>query len=178
MRVSRKTILLVFTVVIVTAAGFTVYWASIPHLPWLFKGAYAVYSGKTTVLFIPVEFTFRLEVLDYNSTHVKMLTYQRIDGFASIENSTTAWQPLIKTTGSAPPSRTYESDLYVEGIGLRHCMVYVYEGYNNVSTVYVDKGINWPLKFQYNYTYSFLWSDVPLFLDLRMTDTNIPGLKK
>lgn len=152
---------------------------------WLFKGAYAKYEGSTIISIesfdFTVGFTVRQEVLDFNSTHVKLSTYFKID--ASIgsteENETTAWVPLsrngfINTFEEGTPIESYESTVDIAGLGIRSCMVYKYEISDDglTMTVYVDKQIGWPLKMT-----ASMAGDFPISLDIDLVETNIPGLK-
>jgi len=69
-----------------------VYWYSLPHYPWLFQGAYALYEGDTTVLFIPVELEARLQVMEYNSTHARIFMWVNMSVLGiSSQTSTSVW---------------------------------------------------------------------------------------
>jgi hypothetical protein len=145
---------------------------------WLFKGAYAKYAGSTTVSFVTVDFTIRLEVLDFNSTHVKISTYFNMGSSygESVENETAAWVPLsqagfMNAFEEGNLTKSYESTVDIAGFGTKTCMVYEYaisdEGLT--MTVYVDKAIGWPLKMTVSMT--------GLSLDINLVETNIPALK-
>jgi len=45
---------------------------------WLFKGAYAKYEGSTSVMGYSFDFSVKLEVLDFNSTHAYISTSFKI----------------------------------------------------------------------------------------------------
>ncbi|MFZ8795294.1 MAG: hypothetical protein ACO2O2_15645, partial [Acidilobaceae archaeon] len=69
-----KVVLVIAVLALVILALATAYWyVSRPQYPWLFKGAYAVYKGEAYFLFLPLEVTLRLEVVDFNKTHAKIL---------------------------------------------------------------------------------------------------------
>jgi hypothetical protein len=150
---------------------------------WLFKGAYAEYEGSTTVSFVTIGFTIREEVLDFNSTHVKISTYFNMGSSygESVENETAAWVPLsqagfMNAFEEGNLTTSYESTVDIAGFGTRNCMVYEYtisdEGLT--MTVYVDKAIDWPLKM----TVSMTGEDsISLSLDINLVETNIPALK-
>jgi hypothetical protein len=150
---------------------------------WLFKGAYAEYEGSTTVSFVTIDFTIREEVLDFNSTHVKISTYFNMGSSygESVENETAAWVPLsqagvMNAFEEGNLTTSYESTVDIAGFGTRNCMVYEYtisdEGLT--MTVYVDKAIDWPLKM----TVSMTGEDsISLSLDINLVETNIPALK-
>jgi hypothetical protein len=71
----------VIVIVIIAVLAYT-FWA--PHggilgetqdekHQWYFKGAYANYEGAATYLFMTIDFSMRLEIVDFNNTHVKTL---------------------------------------------------------------------------------------------------------
>lgn len=148
---------------------------------WLFKGAYAKYEGSTTVSFVTIDFTIRQEVLDFNSTHVKISTYFNMGSSysESVENETAMWVPLsqagfMNAFEEGNLTTSYESTVDIAGFGTRNCMVYEYTISDSglTMTVYVDKQIGWPLKMTVSMSGEFQMS-----LDINLTDTNIPGLK-
>ena len=65
---------------------------------WLFKGAYAKYEGSTSVMGFGFNFSVKLEVLDFNSTHAYMSTSIKMGsslGETAEENNST-WVELSK----------------------------------------------------------------------------------
>jgi hypothetical protein len=168
---------------------------------WLFKGAYATYEGSMTVtsddlglddmpmnLNFTVDFTVRLGVVDFNSTHALISTsFQISSSFGdmdeeTVENETSAWVPLSEMSfmtefEDVNLTSSYESTVNIEGFGTRNCMVYEYaisdEGLT--MTVYVDKAIDWPLKM----TVSMTNTELPhsLEINIALVETNIPALK-
>lgn len=182
---SRKKTFTITALVIVAIIvfAFAAYWfLTTPRIPWLFKGAYANYHGEAIILFIPVKLDMRVEVVDYNSTHVKLLQYMKMDTpLGSQEYQNTTWMDLTKKVyeiEGVKLKRTYEQEIYIEGFGTRKCIVYEYESTPSGSLMiyYVDKEVVWPVKI----TFSMIGAqDIPgLSIDLKITDTNIPGLKK
>jgi hypothetical protein len=152
---------------------------------WLFKGAYAKYEGSTSMSYGTFDFTFdftvREEVLDFNSTHVKISTYFKMNQSygGAVENETAAWVPLsqmgfMNAFEEGNLTKSYESTVNIAGLGTRTCMIYEYAISDNglTMTVYVDKQIDWPLKMTVSLTGSY-----PMSLDINLTETNIPGLK-
>jgi hypothetical protein len=168
---------------------------------WLFKGAYATYEGSMTSedmdIEVPgmsmsvdftVEFTVRLEVVDFNSTHALVSTYfQMSSSFGdmdgeTVENETSAWVPLsemgfIAEFEDVDLTNSYESTVNIEGFGTRACMVYEYSISDDglAMTVYVDKAIGWPLKMRISADENEL--GLKLALDIKLIETNIPALK-
>lgn len=168
---------------------------------WLFKGAYATYEGLMTsddmdidmsglsVSFdFSVDFTVRLEVLDFNDTYALISTsfemsssFGEIDG-EKVEDESSAWVPLsemgfMTEFDDVNLTTSYESTMNIDGFGTRNCMVYEYaisdEGM--MMTVYVDKTIGWPLKMSISADENEL--GLKLALDIKLTETNIPALK-
>lgn len=152
---------------------------------WLFKGAYAKYEGSTSLSFgtvdFTVDFTVREEVVDFNSTHVKVSTYFKMGSSYGVseENETAAWIPLsqmgfMNAFEEGNLTRSYESTVDIAGLGTRTCMIYEYAISDDglTMTVYVDKQIGWPLKMTASMTGSY-----PMSLDINLKETNIPGLK-
>ena len=167
---------------------------------WLFKGAYATYEGSTTLtaddiglsdmsmsLDFTVDFSVRLAVVDFNSTHALVSTSFRMssslggtDG-ETVEDENSTWVPisqinLMNSFEDVTLTRSYESTVNIPGFGTRSCMVYEYalsdEGL--AMTVYVDKAIEWPLKMSVSMTGESL---VKLSLDINLVETNISTLK-
>jgi hypothetical protein len=170
---------------------------------WLFKGAYATYAGSMTLnsddlglddmpmnLQFTVDFTVRLGVVDFNSTHALISTSYHMSMSSSfgdmdeetVENETSAWVPLSEMSfmtefEDVNVTNSYESTVNIEGFGNRNCMVYEYaisdEGLT--MTVYVDKAIEWPLKM----TVSMTNTELPqgLEINIALVETNIPALK-
>lgn len=168
---------------------------------WLFKGAYATYKGSMTSddmdidvsglsmsFDFSIDFTVRLEVLDFNDTHVLVSTsfemsssFGEMDG-ESVEDESSAWVPLsemgfMTDFEDLDLATSYEATVNIDGFGTRNCMVYEYaisdEGM--AMTVYVDKSIGWPLKMAISADSNELGLD--LQLDINLIETNIPALK-
>jgi hypothetical protein len=168
---------------------------------WLFKGAYATYKGSMTSedmdidmsglsmsFDFSVDFTVRLEVLDFNDTHALISasfemssSFGEMDG-EKVEDESSAWVPLsemgfMTDFNDVDLTTSYESTVNIDGFGTRTCMVYEYaisdEGM--AMTVYVDKAIGWPLKMAISSDENDL--GLNLALDIKLTETNISALK-
>jgi hypothetical protein len=168
---------------------------------WLFKGAYATYKGSMTSedmdidmsglsmsFDFSVDFTVRLEVLDFNDTHALISasfemssSFGEMDG-EKVEDESSAWVPLsemgfMTDFNDVDLTTSYESTVNIDGFGTRTCMVYEYaisdEGM--AMTVYVDKAIGWPLKMAISSDKNDL--GLNLALDIKLTETNISALK-
>ena len=168
---------------------------------WLFKGAYATYKGSMTSedmdidmsglsmsFDFSVDFTVRLEVLDFNDTHALISasfemssSFGEMDG-EKVEDESSAWVPLsemgfMTDFDDVDLTTSYESTVNIDGFGTRTCMVYEYaisdEGM--AMTVYVDKAIGWPLKMAISSDENDL--GLNLALDIKLTETNISALK-
>jgi hypothetical protein len=171
---TRTLLIAVAVAGVLVAAVAVAYWYSLPHYPWLFQGAYSVYEGNTTLLFIPVEFQARLQVMEYNTTHAKvfMLVNMTAFGFSSV-NSTSVWFSLKDKNFTWPGSsfnQTYEGDYYIEGFGVRHC--YVAENISPAGKVliFIDSQTLWPIKLRFEALSA-------VSMDIYMVETNISGLK-
>jgi hypothetical protein len=182
----RKSLAVMAIIIIaVVVVALAAYWFLIrpSEIPWLFKGAYAKYHGETTVLFVTVKVDMRLEVVDYNSTHAKLLMYVKMDTpLGSREFQNTTWSDLTKKSyeiGGLELKRTYEQETYIEGFGTRKCTVYEYESLSNPGSlmiVYIDKETAWPIKI--TLTTEATQNISEMSIDLKITESNIPGLKK
>jgi hypothetical protein len=148
---------------------------------WLFKGAYAEYEGSTSVMGFGFDFSVKLEVLDFNSTHAYMSTSFKMGSslgeIEEQENST--WVELSKVGfidafSESNITSSYDATLDFGSLGTRSCTVYEIATDGPTMTVYVDKTIGWPLKMKASMTGE---GSLSLSLDINLVDTNIPGLK-
>lgn len=203
-RVKLITVIAIVVVSVVVGAFIASAFISAPpegQDSWLFKGAYATYQGSMTSddmdidmsglsmsLDFSVDFTVRLEVLDFNDTHVLISTsfemsssLGEVDG-DKVEDESSAWVPLsemgfMTDFDDVNLTKSYESTVNIDGFGTRTCMVYEYaiadEGM--AMTVYVDTAIGWPLKMAISSDENAL--GLKLALDINLMETNIPALK-
>jgi len=159
------------------ALAVAVYWyTSRPPYPWLFKGAFAEYKGETHILLFSVEVTLRLEVVEFNKTHAKILTYTKIKTpLETSEDQTVAWIDLTNKaykTEESKLERVYEEERYIEGVGVRKVIVYEFKYKDTTEMMYVDKETFWPVKI------TIKDDRLGFKLDLNIAETNIPGLKR
>jgi hypothetical protein len=181
----NRKILAVVAIITIAVVALAAYWFLMrpSGIPWLFKGAYVNYHGETTISFITVKLDMRLEVVDYNSTHAKILMFVKMDTpLGSQEFQNTTWSDLTKKSYEIEGSklkRTYEQETYIEGFGTRKCTVYEYESLSSPGSlmiVYVDKEVAWPIKI--TLTTEATQNMPGMSIDLKITESNIPGLKK
>jgi len=147
---------------------------------WLFRGAYAKYGGSTSVMGFGFDFSVKLEVLDFNSTHAYMSTSVKMGSslveIEEQENST--WIELSKVGfidafSESNITSSYDTTLDFGSLGTRSCTVYEIATDGPTMTVYVDKTIGWPLKMKASMTGE---GSLSLSLYINLVDTNIPGL--
>jgi len=154
---------------------------------WYFKGAYANYEGSATYLFVTMHFSMRLEIVDFNSTHIKtlydmnlqsgslgsLLNEQETNWLPKENLGTFAWE---KMEGYALKS-SYEDHVYIEGLGTKYCEIYEFTQIDIDSggltmTVYVDPEISFPLKVSLDMNVE----NENILFEINLTDTNIPEL--
>jgi hypothetical protein len=147
---------------------------------WLFRGAYAKYEGSTSVMGFSFYFSARLEVLDFNSTHVHLSTLFSMGSNVGqdVEEENSTWVPLssVGFTSAFDDSNvtdTYDATIDFSGLGRRSCTVYEIATGGPTVTIYVDKTIGWPLQMKVSMTGE---GTVSLSMDIKLVDTNIPGL--
>lgn len=146
--------------------------------PWLFKGAYGVYVGESQFSDVPYivfrSYTvLKIEVLDFNSTHVKLLII-----YKSI-------LPNFKEVSGKPLVRWYEFDnVYIKiprykllrkyikyeilGREIRRCIVYEYSQDGISIIYYIDKKTQFPVRIIMKYP--------SMKRDLKLIRSNVPSL--
>jgi hypothetical protein len=154
---------------------------------WYFKGAYANYEGSATYLFVTMDFSMRLEIVDFNSTHIKTLYDMKLqsDSIGSLLNEQeTNWSPKENLGTFAwekmegyKLNRSYEDHVYIEGLGTKYCKIYEFiqtdiDSTGLTMTVYVDPEISFPLKVSLDMNAE----NENILFDINLTDTNIPEL--
>jgi hypothetical protein len=147
---------------------------------WLFKGAYAKYDGSTSVMGFSFDFSVKMEVLDFNTTHAYMSTSFTMSSnvIETIEQENSTWVPLshiglANAFSDSNITRTYDATVNFDNLGTRSCTVYEIATEGPTLLVYVDKTVGWPLKM----TVSMIGEGTTtLSLDIKLVDTNIPGL--
>ena len=160
-------------------------------------GAYATYSGEASSALATANMTMRIEIVDLNSTHAKLLVYQKVNFAISdsvtgitpnsspVENQETFWVDLPNIANlniAETPIRTTEEHVYIEGFGTRYCIIKEYDQSGTILegsktfTIYVDKETGWILKMK--------WAPLDTgssklglnSLELNIEETNIPDL--
>jgi hypothetical protein len=185
--IDRKKLLIAVAVLAVATLLIVTFLASAMLLKptgqdaWLFKGAYAKYDGSTSVLGFAFDFSVKMEVLDFNTTHVYLSTSFDMSSniVETIEQENSTWVPLSQVgfTNAFSESnitRTYDETINFGSFGTRSCTVYEIATGGPTLAVYVDKTIGWPLKMTVSMTGE---GTTTLSLDIKLVDTNIPGLK-
>jgi len=179
-----RSLAIVIVVVIAVAAVAGVYYLagfdSSKKQPWLFDGAYGTYSGQTSYLTATVNFTIRVQVINFNSTAVETLSYYVLRyGTHSDTNQSTQWHQLNSSGGidfTQPSgytlSRTYSTTRYVSG-NTYDCAAYEYTKGRTTLTAYVSNSVDFPVEFTYTSTPT---TGTSLSLDLPLVQTNISGL--
>jgi len=148
--------------------------------PWLFDGAYGTYSGETSYLTATVNFTIRVQVINFNGTAVETLSYYVLKyGTHDDTNQSTRWHQLNSSGGidfTQPSgftlSRTYSTTRYVSG-NAYDCAAYEYTNGRTMLTAYVSDSVDFPVEFTYASTPV---TGTSLSLDLPLVQTNISGL--
>ncbi|HXW95043.1 MAG TPA: hypothetical protein VEJ19_04990 [Nitrososphaerales archaeon] len=180
----NRTLAIVVVAIIAIAAVAGVYFLGVfgsPNKqPWLFDGAYGTYSGETTYLTATINFTIRVQVINFNSTAVDTLSYYTLrDGARNDVNQSTRWHQLNSTGGidfTQPSgytlSRTYSTTRYVSG-NTYGCTAYEYTKGRTTLTAYVSNSVDFPVEFTYSVVPA---AGASLSLDLPLVQTNISGL--
>ncbi len=148
---------------------------------WLFKGAYADYAGSTSIMGYSFDFSAKLEVLDFNSTHAYIQTYFKMGSSVgeTVENTTSAWVEVsnfnfIAGFSEGNLTKSYEADINIGTLGTHKCTVYEYATDGPTMIIYVDKVLNWPVKMQMDMNGE---GSLNMSFEINLADTNIPGLK-
>lgn len=182
---NRKRLLIVVTALLIALVAVTFLAFAMLAKPtdkdaWLFKGAYAKYDGSTSVMGFSFDFSVKMEVLDFNATHAYMSTSFSLSSniVQTINQENSTWVPLSQVgfTNAFSESnitRTYDETINFGNLGGRSCTVYEIATDGPTMTIYVDKAIGWPLKMTVSMSGEGTTS---LSLDIKLVDTNIPGL--
>jgi len=198
-----KLIIVIAAIAVAVVVGALVVSAIIPSSQplgenaWLFKGAYAIYEGSTSInaeelgmlnMSLTMDFTIRQEIVDFNDTHALIsFSYQMSSSIGEFggdteQNEISEWVPLsemglMTAFEDVEITNSYESTVNIDGIGTRTCIIYEFkiEDQGLAMTVYVDKTIEWPLKITLSMT-NTEFSGLDLELDINLVETNIPSL--
>jgi len=147
---------------------------------WLFKGAYAKYQGDTSIMGFGFNFSVRLEVLDFNSTHAYMSTSFKMESSPGeiAENENSTWVELsdfqfMDAFSESNMTASYDATLDFGSLGTRSCTVYEYVTDGPTMTVYIDKTVGWPLRMKTTMNGE---NSISVSIDINLVETNIPGL--
>jgi len=147
---------------------------------WLFKGAFAKYQGDTSIMGFDFNFSVRLEVLDFNSTHAYMSTSFKMESSLGeiAENENSTWVELsdfqfMDTFSESNMTTSYDATLDFGSLGTRSCTVYEYVTDGPTMTVYIDKTVGWPLRMKATMNGE---DSISVSIDINLVETNIPGL--
>jgi len=138
--------------------------------PWLFKGAYAIYEGKTKLAGRPVEATARIEVKDVDIAKGRVrigahsiMFWRVLFGRKKLgEKEVVDWVKIgerVILSEEAILDGEYEGTVRVERLGIRKCIVQQYSEGLNTTVVFWDKEFNWPLKYVLIFRYKHQSSD-------------------
>jgi hypothetical protein len=174
-------------IIIVVTAAFLGYWLFLRSgggggggtNSWIFKGAYANFNGQGTYtgLDYTITMTIHEEVLNFNSTHAKILTSTTTDmgfGLGPFTSNSTSWVDLTKNDYNVENGTlisTYDATVTLSSLGTRKCIAYEYSISGGTMTVYVDKTVTFPVKFSMTITGTYSYN-----LDMVLVSTNILGL--
>ena len=159
----RKQLVIIIVSVVLLGLIYLVWSTYFRPPPWLFKGAYAKYYGETSYLFLTAKVTVRMEVLDFNRTHYKVLYYTKMESsLGTQEDQAVKWYSL--TSSPEGVARRYETTVYLDTLEItRECSVCEFQ---DGSACYYDKKTGWIIKMKYRHdSYS---------VDLNLIETNIP----
>lgn len=151
-----------------------------PLLPtsWITKGTYANYQGQAEILQISIQFNAKMEVIDLNSTHIKIqTTFDMASSFGSSANTTSIWisrEDMNFQPEGLDLSKSYTTQITLPNLGTRNCIVYEYSEDDFSATFYVDSTLHWPLKMVMTSPTSDTGESYNM--DVNLVDSNIPGL--
>jgi len=183
----NRTLAIIAIVVIAVAIFAGAYFAGLfgsSSKPWLFKGAYATYSGETSYSGATYNFTIRVQVVDFNSTAADLLYYVNFgSSSSSYTNQTTQWTKFSPIGGIIPLaqpdfslSRTYDTTRLV-GDNTYDCTAYEHTAQSNGATGTITAYLSNSAGFLIEFTYSVSGSSgTTISIDMPVTHTNISGL--
>jgi len=128
------------------------------------------------VLTVPFNVTIGFHVVNFNSTHVEVLTYYSVQSkLGSRTNQSSQWEKLSSTFNSTIPGATlvrqYDTARLI-GSNAIDCTAYEYSEQGATVTAYVSNSVGFPVELTFQFT-----SNGNLTFDLPIVHTNIPGLE-
>ena len=159
--------LIIIVVVILAGALLTYYFASSKPM-WLEKDAFVELHGITDISNYSVDVVWSYQLLGYNGNYVAFSQYISFESSVMNQENSSIRIIDIRNKGkdfiNGIITKTTEQDVDIANLGIKHCMIYEYEG---GPVVYIDKDTMWPVKIE-----------IPkIKLDLEIRDTNIPKLQ-
>jgi hypothetical protein len=144
---------------------------------WITKGAYATYAGQANVLSMTVSFKARMEIVDFNQTHIRVATdFNMTTPFGTNQNTTTTWvnrEDMTYQPDGLTLNNTYTTQVSLPNLGTRTCTVYEYSSQGISAAYYVDKSVQWPIKMIMT---SPTVEGQYYSMNINLVDSNIPGL--
>jgi hypothetical protein len=145
---------------------------SVQEERWMFKGAYAPYTGQVANVSTLTSLSAKIEVIDVNASHVQVRTSSTIapSSGPAVNDHFALW--ISKANVSFQPPGEAFARSYSAQIANRTCTVYEYTNEAINATFYVDNALHWPVRLVYvtgfeNQTYT---------LDFSLNSTNIGAL--
>jgi len=180
----RNLAILVVAVVALASVGTVYYSGFLNSSPlsnggkpvWLFKDAYATYAAQTTIETMRINFTIRIQIVDFNSTAVEEndSTWLR-NPLPLFSNHTTAWVKLssasVNTVSGFTLSGTSQTTRTVGG-KTYDCTAFQYTSGVVTYVFYQDNKVGFPVEI----TLSEPLGGVTFTYDLLLVHSNIPGL--
>lgn len=154
---------LLFAVLVLSVlVGYGFFDRSVRDEPWMFKGAYATYTGQIANVSTLTDLSARIEVTDVNATHVQVRTSSTIaPPFGPEVNDHFALWISKANISFQPPGEAFARS-YSAQISNRTCTVYEYTNEAINATYYVDNALQWPVQLVYvtgfeNQTYTLVF---------------------
>ena len=117
---------------------------------WITKGAYATYAGQANVLSMTVSFKARMEIVDFNQTHIQVATdFNMTTPFGTNQNTTSTWvnrEEMTYQPDGLTLNNTYTAQVALPNLGTRTCTVYEYNSQGISAAYYVDKSVQCSIK--------------------------------
>ncbi len=161
-------------VIVVGVVGYLYYTGGMPihrEKPWYFKGAYVNYSISGFAMFFPVKGEAWFVVLDYNSTHLKVKTVEKLEEPVTDMNISVDWEPLNSTLGMDENcTELNESNTTYAGVRVVKVSYVCYkENETRNETYIIDPKTNVPIRITMEDDVMKMW--------MVLTDTNVPELQ-
>lgn len=144
--------------------------------PWMFKGAYATYTGQVADVSTQTNLSARIEVTDVNASHVKVRTSSTVapPSWPEVNDHFTLWISKANISFQPPGevfARSYSAQLAVSNL-IRDCTVYEYTNEAINATYYIDNALQWPIRLVYVTSFE----NQLYTLDFSLNSTNIEAL--